>query len=209
MEIFNSNKVSIPSLPTCGVTAKQKLAHEVASCIIGMMNRNDPAQFHKAFFSVKHHGDKLKPCTVYVVEGMLGKTRYKSGSKVCEAVLAELSRLSKIDEVTVIAPANLTVASFSPDSPREDPVKKVKDALSKIKNEHFLDTDVRWTAESRSATGELLGVDGGEYGRVEVGLKKSKELEQLAREILEYIGNRTGLTLYFSRGYASDLSVEL
>lgn len=210
MEIFNKNKVSLPELPVTGVSPKQKLAHEVASCIVAMMNRNDPAHFHKAFFNVKHHGNKLKSCTVYVAEGMLGEARYKSGSKVCEAVLAELSRLSKIDGVTVIAPANLTVASFSPDSPKEDPVMKVKEALARLQKEKFVFTDVRWTAECRGATGELLGVGGGEVGRVWLGKpgQKKSDIAKTARDILETIGNRPMVTVYFGRG-GGEISVEL
>lgn len=210
MEIFNNNKVTLPALPATGASAKEKLAHEIASCIVAMMNRNDPAQFHKAFFNVKHHGDKLKSCTVYVAEGMLGETHYKSGSKVCEAVLAELSRLSKIDGVTVIAPANLTVASFSPDSPKEDPVTKVKAVLARLQKEKLVFTDVRWTAECRGPTGELLGVGGGEVGRVWLGSpgQKKSDITKTARDILETVGNRPRVTLYFERG-GGEISVEL
>lgn len=116
MEIYNKHLVSFPDMPPGNAAPKLKLAYEVAACIIWMMNRNDPGQFHKAFFTVKHHGNKLKSCTVYVVDGMLGETHYRSGSKVVEAVYEEISKVSKIDDVSVQACPMTCVGRFAPDN---------------------------------------------------------------------------------------------
>ena len=167
MEIFNQNKVSVPSLPTDGASVKERLAHEIASCIIGMMNRNDPAQMGQVWLSVVHHGNKEKQFEITVAEGFShDHTRqYKSGSKVFESVLAELSKVSKIDRVSIQTSPLLFVGVFSPDSPveaaksdsRKERVKKLKDAMKQLREEHFLFSNVRYTAEVRSTTGKRIG----------------------------------------------------
>lgn len=116
MELFNKHLVGFPIMPPGNAAPKLKLAHEVAACIIWTMNRNDPSECRKACFSIRHHGDKVKNCTVYVVEGMLGDVHYKSGSKVVEAVFEEISKVSKIDAVSVQACPMTCVGRFAPDN---------------------------------------------------------------------------------------------
>ena len=212
MEIFNKNKVTLPALPTTGASAKEKLAHEIATCIIAMMNRNGPEQMGQAWLSVVHHGNKEKQVSVTVAEGFSHDhtRRYTSGSKVFESVLEELSKVSKIDRVSIQVSPLLFVGVFSPDSTKDDPVKKVKEVLARLQKEKWAFTDVRWTAECRGPTGELLGVGGGEVGRVWLGKpgQKKADIAETARDILETIGNRPRVTLYFGRG-GGEISAEL
>lgn len=114
MEIMNENGVELPALPG-SATAKQKLAWEVAERIVEQMNRNDPDKVHKAYLSIFHHGDQVKPVAIYVSEGALtGKAWYKSGSKVAEAVYEAVSRVSRIDRVAVVANSGEAVGMFAP-----------------------------------------------------------------------------------------------
>mgnify|MGYP003300071197 CR=1 FL=1 len=114
MEIMNENKVELPALPG-SAGAKQKLAWEVAGRIVEQMNRNDPDEVRKAYLSIFHHGDQVKPVTIYISEGALtGKAWYKSGSKVAEAVYEALSKVSRIDRVAVVANSCETIGVFAP-----------------------------------------------------------------------------------------------
>lgn len=112
MEIMNTNKVELPALPG-SATAKQKLAWEVAGRIIEQMNRNDPDKMTKAFISIRHHGDQVKPVAIYVAEGAIGENWwFKSGSKVAEAVYEAISKVSRIDRVAVVAYSGEVVGVF-------------------------------------------------------------------------------------------------
>ena len=114
MEIMNKNKVELPALPG-SATAKQKLAWEVAGRIVEQMNRNDPDKVHKAFINIRHHGDQVKPVSIYVTEGAIGGNKwYKSGSKVAEAVYEAISKVSRIDRVAVVAYSGEAVGVFAP-----------------------------------------------------------------------------------------------
>jgi len=114
MEIMNENRVELPALPG-SATAKQRLAWEVAGRIVEQMNRNDPDKVHKAYISIRHHGDQVKPVAIYVAEGAVGGAKwYKSGSKVVEAVHEALSKVSRIDRVAVLAYSGEAVGVFAP-----------------------------------------------------------------------------------------------
>ena len=114
MEIINESKVSYPVLPS-RPSAKERLAGEVASRIIDYMNMNSPDTYHKAYFTVRHHGDRMKECSIFVAEGKIGEPyAYKSGSKVAEAVLDKLSGVSRIDSVTVYVSPTVVGGRFAP-----------------------------------------------------------------------------------------------
>ena len=114
MEVMNDNKVGLPELPG-SATAKQKLAYAVAGRIVEQMNRNDPEKMTKAFISIHHHGDQVKPVAIYVAEGGLtGNSHYKSGSKVVEAVTEAISRVSCIERVDIEATFHEIVGTFAP-----------------------------------------------------------------------------------------------
>ena len=216
MEIFNRNKVSVPDLPGTA-SVKERLAHEVASRIVRYMNMNDPRNFRAAHFDVIHHGGKLKSCTIYIVDGGIEDPHYRSGSKVCEAVLGELSRISRIDRVTVSMYPGFNFGSFSPDSPadaiegdpRKERARKLKDAMMQLKKERFVFTLVRYTGEVRSKDGKLLHVFGKEYGQVTIAQRSAAQFVKAANDILDDIGDVPGVTVYLSRGFAAEISVEL
>lgn len=114
MEIMNENKVELPALQA-NATAKHRLAWEVSGRIVEQMNRNDPDKVHKAYINIFHHGDQVKPVAIYVAEGAIGEAkRYKSGSKVSEAVYEAISKVSRIDRVAVVANSGEAVGVFAP-----------------------------------------------------------------------------------------------
>ena len=116
MEIINENKVSYPTL-AAKPSAKEKLGAEVACRIIDLMNRNEPDLLPIPKIRVNHHGNQFTDRNVFIADYVAGDSGFdaywKSGSRIAEAVIEILKRVSKIDSVEILIGVSVCIGKFT------------------------------------------------------------------------------------------------
>jgi hypothetical protein len=117
MEILNSYKFSeeMPKNPS----KKQKLAYEVAKRISEYMGRNDSKGYVKVTLEATSEslGERnFASKDIYISEGIPGgKWWFKSNSKIIEAVYGFVSRVHKLDKLTIKLLPDVVLGTFTYD----------------------------------------------------------------------------------------------
>lgn len=118
MEILNGYKFSVEMRPTTSKT--RKLSYEVAKRISEYMTRNDPKSYHKVTLeaTVERLGEKsFASKDIYISEGIPGgKWWFKSDSKIIEAVYGFVSRVHKLDRLTIKLLPDVVLGTFTYDT---------------------------------------------------------------------------------------------
>lgn len=102
---YKTEVVVLPDLPA-KAGRKARLAYEVATRIVDLMNMNgDPSNFITASLYIRHHGGKLTDVDIKLTRINLVDNTYsfKSGSEVLEAVEHKISLVNCVESVQVIA----------------------------------------------------------------------------------------------------------
>lgn len=117
MEILNGYKFSeeMPKNPS----KKQKLAYEVAKRISEYMGRNDPKGYVKVTLEATSESSSERTFVskdIYISEGIPGgKWWFKSNSKIIEAVYGFVSRVHKLDKLTIKLLPEVVLGTFTYD----------------------------------------------------------------------------------------------
>jgi hypothetical protein len=117
MEILNGYNFSeeMPKNPS----KKQKLAYEVAKRISEYMGRNDPKGYVKVTLEATSESSSERTFVskdIYISEGIPGgKWWFKSNSKIIEAVYGFVSRVHKLDKLTIKLLPEVVLGTFTYD----------------------------------------------------------------------------------------------
>jgi hypothetical protein len=118
MEILNGYNFSVemPKNPS----KKQKLAFEVAKRISEYMGRNDPKGYVKVTIEATSESSSERTFAskdIYISEGIPGgEWWFKSNTKIIEAVYGFVSRVHKLDKLTIKLLPDVVLGTFTYDT---------------------------------------------------------------------------------------------
>ena len=118
MEILNGNQFSV-ELPK-NPSKKQKLAFEVAKRISEYMDRNTPNGYVKVTLEATSKSSSERTFAskdIYISEGIPGgEWWFKSDAKIIEAVYGFVSRVHKLDKLTIKLLPDVVLGTFTYDT---------------------------------------------------------------------------------------------